>query len=90
MCLCLDYVYFFNFDLFLCILQRGCCAFGDFGSNSDKNSIEAFKSMSQVVIKASNDVVHCEDLQALEGLVTTLFILFSVAPQIVLLQFCLR
>jgi hypothetical protein len=46
------------------ILQMGCYAYGDFGTKPGNSAIEAFKPMSQVVIKAWNNSRHFEDVHA--------------------------
>jgi hypothetical protein len=51
------------------ILQLDCRAYGGFGANPSRRDVEAFKSMSQAIIKARNNVAHFEDVHYLDVMV---------------------
>lgn len=64
------------------LVLRGCCAYGEFGANLDRSAVEAFKAMSQVVIKAWNDTAHFQDVRALDVMVRSCIVAISQWPQL--------
>ena len=58
-----------NFFLITFLVQLGCHAFGEFGSNLQRNDLKLFKNLSHMVIKVRNAIAHCQSMEALETMV---------------------
>jgi hypothetical protein len=64
------------------ILQLGCRAYGECGANPTRRDVEAFKSMSQGVIKAMNNAAHFQDVHSLDVMVRSCQVAIEEWPEL--------